>query len=167
MPAPIIDWPEGVPSCIQPLSPQGGLRDNRYSFETDSRMPPTERPASSWTPEFYAVELTPLSLAQFDLFQQWYKGPLRFGVVAFKWFHPITRAASPWRIMKGDPPYQVRKIGPIPHGSDRRRISLSFSVMSHPGSFAPDFMAQEDADLILQEEGGRIIVADGYQFDGT
>lgn len=164
---PIIDWPEGVPSCIMPLSPQGGLRDNRLSFETDSRMPPTERPASSWTPEVYSVEMTPMSPQQFELFQAWYKGPLRFGVYPFKWFHPITKMASPWRIVKGDPPYQVRKIGYIPHGSGLRRISISFSVMSYPGSFGPDFLLQEASDLILQEQDDRIIVSDGFEFDGS
>ena len=166
MPTPIIDWPEGVPSCIMPLSPQGGLRDNRLSFETDSRMPPVERPLSSWAPEVYSVELAPLSVDQFRLFQAWYKGPLRFGVYPFAWQHPITKDLSPWKIVKGDPPYQVKKIGNIPFGSDRRRISLSFSIMSHAGNISPTFIAQEQADLILQEEGGRIIDKDGFKFDG-
>ncbi len=166
MPTPIIDWPDGVPSCIMPLSPQGGLRDNRLSFETDSRMPPIERPLSSWAPEVYSVELAPISLDQFVLFQAWYKGPLRYGVYPFVWLHPITKVVSPWKIVKGEPPYQVKKVGHIPNGSARRRISLAFSVMSWPGNVAPGYLLQEQADLILQEEGSRIIVQDGYRFDG-
>ena len=166
MPTPIIDWPEGVPSCIMPLSPQGGLRDTRLSFETDSKMAPVERPLSSWAPEVYSVELAPLSVAQFELFQAWYKGPLRFGVYPFAWLHPITKTVSPWKIVKGDPPYQVKKIGHIPNGSARRRISLSFSIMSHAGNLAPGYLLQAQEDLILQEQADRIIVSDGFRFDG-
>ena len=134
MPRIILDWPSGVPSCIMPLSPQGGLRDNRLSFETDSKMPPIERPLTSWTPEVYSVELTPLSLDQFSLFQSWYQHDLRFGVHAFRWDHPITKSPGLWKIVKGDPPYQVSKIGPIPDGSGRRRVGVSFTVMSVPGA---------------------------------
>ena len=129
----VVDWPSGVPSCIRPLSPQGGLRDNRLSFETDSRMPPIERPATGWTPEVYSVELTPLSVAQFTAFQTWYGGALAFGANAFRWDHPITGALGLWKIVKAEPPYQVRKLGLIPAGSGRRRLGLSFSVMSVPG----------------------------------
>ena len=167
MATPIMDWPIGVPYCVTTTSPNGGLRDNRLSFESDSRMPPKERPVSSWTPEVYSVELEPMSIAQFQLFQSWYKSDLRFGVYPFRWFHPITREASPWKIMKGDPPYQVRKIGPIPIGSDARRISVSFSVSSHPGSFSAGRMAQEGADLVNQELSDRIAVGEGYVFSGT
>ncbi len=167
MVAPILDWPEGVPSCIMPTSPSGGLRDSRYSFETDSVMPPIERPTASWAPEVYSVTLTPLSIDQFILFQAWYRGPLRYGVYPFKWLHPITKEVSPWKIVKADPPYQVTKVGNIPNGSGRRRVSLAFSVMSHPGNFDPDFLAQEASDLILQEQGDRIIVKDGYKFDAS
>lgn len=166
MPTPVIEWPAGVPACIMPLSAQGGLRDNRLSFETDSRMPPVERPLSSWTPEVYTVELVPLSLAQFDLFQTWYKGVLRYGVYRFAWLHPITRALGLWRIVKGDPPYQVRKIGPIPHGSDRRRVSLAFTVMSSPGNIPADYLQQEYSGLLLQEQSDRIVVREGVEFDG-
>lgn len=128
----IVVWPALVPSCIMPMSPTGGLRDNRHSFETDSRMPPIERPAASWTPEIYQVELTPLSVDQFDAFQDWYQADLRFGALPFVWLHPITGAEGVWKIVKADPPYQVRKLGRIPGGSTTRRIALSFSVMSQP-----------------------------------
>lgn len=138
MSTPIIGWPEGVPQCIMPLSPQGGLRDNRYSFETDSKMPPIERPLSSWTPEVYSVELSPISLEQFGLFQTWYKVSLRFGVYPFLWLHPITKVSMPWKIVKADPPYQVRKAGMTPAGSAKRRVSLSFSIMSWPGGVGFD-----------------------------
>lgn len=162
----VLDWPELVPSCIMPLSPQGGLRDNRYSFETDSRMPPIERPASSWTPEVYSVELSPISLPQFEAFQAWYKDSLRFGVYPFKFNHPITKALSAWKIVKADPPYQVRKIGLIQNGSDKRRISLSFTLMSWAGNIDPEFLLQEQSDLILQEQSDLIIVNDGVEFSG-
>lgn len=130
---PVIDWPAGVPDCILPTSPQGGLRDTRNSFETDSKITSIERPLSSWAPAVYAVELTPLSVAQFAAFEAWYAGPLAYGVNAFNWLHPITRAAGIWKILKADPPYQVRKIGRIPADSGLRRISVSFSVISQPG----------------------------------
>ena len=129
----VIDWPEGVPNCILPTSPQGGLRDTRNSFETDSKISSIERPLASWAPAVYAVEMSPMSLAQFAAFEAWYAGPLAYGVNAFSWVHPITGAAGVWKILKADPPYQVRKVGLIPAGSDRRRISVSFSVVSQPG----------------------------------
>lgn len=137
MTTPLVDWPTGVPSCIEPLSPQGGMQDNRLSFETDSRMPPIERPLSSWTPEVYSVEMVPMSIDQFNEFQRWYRDDLSFGVMPFKWRHPITGVASAWKIVKGDPPYQVRKIGTIPRGSNLRRIGVSFTIMS-------DFRAPTD-----------------------
>jgi hypothetical protein len=127
------DWPVGVPDCIMPLSPQGGIRDNRYSFETDSKMPPIERPTSSWTPEVYSVDLAPLSVEQFSLFQAWYAETLAFGTLPFNWAHPITGTASVWKIVKADPPYRVSKAGLIPSGSGKRRVTLSFSIMSWPG----------------------------------
>lgn len=163
----VIDWPDGVPACIMPMSPQGGLRDNRYSFETDAPYPPIERPMTSWTPEVYSVELVPLSVAQFEAFQTWYRGPLRYGVLPFKWWHPITKTRAAWKIVKGDPPYQVAKSGRIPFGSGQRRIKLTFSVMSFPASFPPDFLSQEASDLISQESGDRIIVNEGFVFSGA
>lgn len=168
MAVPIIEWPTGVPDCIMPLSPQGGPRDNRWSFDADSPMPPIERPMTSWAPEVYSVELVPLSIEQFQAFQTWYKVDLRQGVYPFRWFHPITRVASPWKIVKGDPPYQARKIGLIPHGSGRRRIAVSFQVMSWPGSFPPGFLEEEQGggNLVLQEQEDRVIIADGYTFNG-
>lgn len=130
--ATVIDWPVGVPSCIMPLSAQGGLRDNRLSFDTDSKLNPIERPASSWAPEVYSVELTPLSVAQFEEFQRWYADDLRFGALPFYWPHPITGEAGVWKILKADPPYRVSKRGLIAKGSGKRRIGLGFSVMSCP-----------------------------------
>lgn len=132
MPTPIISWPASVPACIMPLSPEGGLRDNRYSFETDSKMPPIERPAGSWTPEIYAVDLSPISGPQFEAFQDWYRDDLRFGVLPFHFTHPITGAPGVWKIVKDEPPYRVRRLLNTPRGSDRRHIGLSFSLMSWP-----------------------------------
>lgn len=128
----IVDWPEDVPLCIMPSSPQGGLRDTRYSFETDSRMPPLERPAASWVGEIYSIELAPMTVAEFSAFQAWYLVALSQGVNGFVMPHPVTKAASVWKIGKGEPPYQVQKTGRIPTDSGARRIVLSFSVMSLP-----------------------------------
>ena len=128
----IVTWPAGVPQCIMPLSPQGGLRDTRYSFETDSKAPPIERPIASWASSVYSVELTPLSVTQFEAFEAWYAGTLAYGVNSFIFAHPITGAEGVWKIMKAEPPYQVRKIGRIPVGSTARRIGVSFSIMLMP-----------------------------------
>jgi hypothetical protein len=163
----VVDWPTGVPSCIEPTSPQGGLIDNRVSFGTDSKFPPIERPVSSWAPELYSVVMVPFSVDQFILFQNWYKNDLSYGVLPFRWFHPITKQPSAWKIMRGDPPFQVRKTGAIPLGSGRRRISVSFSVMSWPESFGPMFLGQENSDDVNQENGDRIIVSEGFVFVGT
>lgn len=127
-----VNWPAGVPSCIMPLSAQGGFRDNRLSFDTDSKMNPIERPSSSWAPEVYSIEMTPMSLSQFEEFQRWYAQDLRFGALPFAWRHPITRKAGAWKIVKGDPPYRVTKRGLTPIGSDSRRVGVVFTVMSCP-----------------------------------
>lgn len=127
-----VDWPATVPDCINPTSPQGGIRDNRYSFDTDSKVAPIERPSSSWSPEVYSVELTPLSIDQFKAFQTWFAEDLAFGANPFNWNHPLTGEASVWKITKSDPPYQVRKDGRIPNGTDRRRIVVSFTIMAWP-----------------------------------
>lgn len=128
-----VDWPDGVPSCFQPQSAQGGYRDNRYSFETDSKITPIERPASSWTPEVYSGSLSPMTVSQFEAFQAWFTGDLAFGTVPFNFDHPITGTPGIWRIVKADPPYRVSKVGRIPSGSNARRIELQFSIMSWPG----------------------------------
>jgi len=73
-----------------------------------------------------------LSVEQFTDFQAWYVGDLAHGVNAFVMDHPITKVPAVWKIVKGEPPYQVRKIGRIPDGSTLRRIALSFSIMSLP-----------------------------------
>ena len=128
----IVDWPAGLATCFMPGSVQGGLRDNRYSFETDDKMPPIERSATSWAPEVYSLTLAPMSLAEFEAFQAWYRGPLAYGVNSFVFPHPVTREDMVWKIVKADPPYQVRRLGRIPTGSDVRRIEVAFSIMSLP-----------------------------------
>lgn len=134
----IAPWHDEVPFCIEPMSPQGGLRDNRYSFDTDSQMPPIERPVSSWAPEVYSVELVKMSVEQFTIFQSWYTNTIRMGTMPFWFPHPITGAIGAWKIMKADPPYQVRKVGLIPRDSGRRRVSISFTLMSWPGAITPE-----------------------------
>lgn len=127
----IIDWPSGVPQCILSDSPQGGLKDTRRSFDADIG-PPIERPATSWVGEVYAIELAPMSADDFAAFQAWYIDDLAHGVNAFVMPHPVTRVDGVWKIVKADPPFQVRKTGRIPTGSDARRVSVSMSIMSMP-----------------------------------
>ena len=128
----VVDWPAGVPNCVIPTSPQGGLRDNRSSFDPDNKFPPIERPASSWSPEVYSVEMNYMSVDQFSDFQSWYKNELKFGVNAFVMPHPITGVDTVWKIVKNDPPYTVSKVSLIPGGSDRRRVAVAMSIMSLP-----------------------------------
>lgn len=161
----VADWPEGVPECIFPLSPQGGLRDTRLSFETDSRLPPIERPAASWAPEVYVVDLVSLTITQFQVFQAWYRNTLAYGSLPFKLDHPITRARMAWKIVKDDPPYRVTKTRLIRPGAATRGIGITFSIMSQALSFDPDFMRQENGDLVQQENGDLIILRDGHDFD--
>lgn len=163
---PVVHWPDGVPSCIMPLSPQGGVRDNRLSFETDSRMPPIERSAGSWAPEVYSVEMVPMSIPQFELFQHWFRHTAKYGVLPFVWMHPITKTLGVWKIQKSDPPYQVSKSRTIPAGSGRRGISVSFTVMSYPADAPPEYLVQESTGLILQEESSKIILKEGRVFGG-
>lgn len=162
----VVSWPLGVPWCVEPLSPSGGPKNNRRTFETDSPASPIERPAGSWAPEVYSVSLLPMNIDQFILFQSWYRSDLAHGTLPFKWYHPITGVSSAWKIVAGDPPYQVSKIAAIPNGSGIRRVRVSFTAMSFPASFEPDFLAQEQGDLILQEQGDRIIVREGFDFNG-
>lgn len=166
MPVTVHDWPSGVPECVFPLSPQGGYRDNRLSFDVDGGFPPIERPSSSWAPEVYSVELTHLSIPQFQAFQTWYRVTLGWGVEPFKLDHPITKVRAAWKIVKADPPYQVTKARRVMNQTVMRGIALSFRIMSMPYSFDPDFMAQEQGDLILQEQGDRIIIRPGFEFGG-
>lgn len=131
MPTPIIPWPAGVPSCVMPMSPQGGLRDNRLSFETDEATTPVERPRTSWAPELYQVTMVPMDRAMFQAFQAWFRGPLAYGSLPFVMDHPITREPTVWRIVKGDPPYQVSKVLTMGR-PDVRGISVSFGIQSMP-----------------------------------
>lgn len=163
---PIIDWPAAVPSCVLPLATSGGPRDNRLSFDTEDKMPPIERPLSSWTPDVYSVELVPISEAQFAVFEAWFKNDLRFGVYPFKWAHPVTRVLSPWKFVKADPAYTVRKSRRTPRGSGIRGISISFTVMSWAGSFGPTYVLQEGVDDVLQEQADRILESEGFTFNG-
>ncbi len=130
----VVDWPAGVPNCVIPTSPQGGLRDNRSSFDPDNKFPPIERPASSWSPEIYSVEMSYMSVEQFSDFQNWYTGELKFGVNAFVMPHPITGVDTVWKILKNDPPYSVSKIGLIPGSSGKRRIAVAMTIISLPVS---------------------------------
>lgn len=127
----IIPWPAGVPSCVMPMSPQGGLRDNRLSFEADDAVTPVERPRTSWAPELYQVTMVPMDRAMFQAFQDWFRGPLAYGSLPFVMDHPITRQPTVWRIVKGDPPYQVSKVLAM-RSADVRGISVSFGIQSMP-----------------------------------
>ncbi|OWJ73879.1 hypothetical protein, partial [Haematobacter missouriensis] len=104
----IQQWPFEVPDCIMPLSVEGGLQDNRVSFEPEVG-PPVERPRSSWAPEVYSLDMRLMTVAQFVAFETWYRTTLRYGVLPFEFSHPITRKRSAWKIVKGSPPYQVSK----------------------------------------------------------
>lgn len=134
-----------------PMSPQGGLRDNRLSFETDSRLNPIERPTSTWAPEVYSVDLAPLSLDQFSAFQDWYVKDLAFGTRPFVFPHPITRQPGAWKIVKADPPYRVTKSGMIAAGSDRRRVNLSFSIMSQPYDLMTSLFSGGRAGILIED----------------
>ncbi|WP_276862340.1 hypothetical protein, partial [Haematobacter missouriensis] len=126
----VAQWPFGVPDCIMPLSPQGGLQDARVSFEPEVG-PAIERPKATWTPDVYSVQLVLISVPQFQAFERWYKNDLRQGVLPFEFYHPITKARSAWKIVKGDPAYQVSKPR-LRQKPDTRCIALSFSIMSFP-----------------------------------
>lgn len=143
----IIPWPASVPSCVMPMSPQGGLRDNRLSFETDDAVTPVERPRTSWAPELYQVTMVPMDRAMFEAFQAWFRGPLAYGSLPFVMDHPITREPTVWRIVKGDPPYQVSKVLAM-RSADVRGISVSFGIQSLPMA-APDYPA-----LLFQGRAG-------------
>lgn len=154
MPETVIPWPADVPGCIGPLSPAGGLRDNRLSFDPDSPVAPIERPATSWSPEVYQIELAPMSLDQFARFQDWYRHSLAYGVRPFAMPHPVLRTPGAWRIVRADPPYQVRKV--LAMRSERARgIIVSMTIRSVPGG-APDWWA------LYRGEDGRmpVLVAD-------
>lgn len=131
MPVTIVPWPADVPSCIMPLSPIGGLRDNRLSFAPDSPVAPVERPATSWAPEVYQVDLVPMSMEQFSLFQDWYRRDLAYGVRPFEMSHPILKTPCAWRIVKADPPYQVRKVLAV-RNERARGIVVSMTIQSLP-----------------------------------
>lgn len=161
----VIDWPEDVPSCVFPLSPQGGIKANRHSFETDSPLPPIERPIASWAPEQYSVELTYLTIEQFETFQRWFRNDLAYGAVPFKFRHPITNERRAWRFINTDPPYLVSKARRIPFGSNRRGVAITFTISTLPYTFDPDFLLQENSDYLLQENGDRIIIQEGNTFD--
>ena len=167
MPVTVHEWPTAVPDCIYPLSPQGGVKANRYSFETDSPAPPIERPIHTWAPEQYTVDLVPMSLSAFEVFQTWFRGTLGYGVSPFRFKHPITKEYKSWRFVNSDPPYQVTKSRLIPNDRpNRRAIKLTFSIMSMPYSFPADFLIQEGVDEILQEQSDKIIIRDGFSFTG-
>lgn len=148
-----------------PLSPQGGLQNNRVSFDPEVG-PSVERPKTTWTPEIYSVQLALISVPQFVIFERWYKRDLRFGVLPFEWVHPVTRARGAWKFVKGDPAYQVSKPRLRQH-PDTRCISLSFTVTSFPVDVPPGYLLQENGDYLLQENGDRIIIQDAEPFDAT
>lgn len=156
-------WPFEVPDCIMPLSVQGGLQDNRVSFEPEVG-PPIERPRSSWAPEIYSLDMRLMTVVQFEDFQRWYRNTLRHGVLPFEFYHPITRQRGAWRIVKGSPPYQVTKQRRASPGA--RCIGVSFSITSFPVDVPDGFLLQENGDYILQENGDRIVIQPGVPFDG-
>ena len=160
----VRQWPFEVPDCIMPLSPQGGLQDNRVSFEPEVG-PAIERPKSSWAPEVYSLDMRLMAVGQFMEFQTWYRTTLRYGVLPFEFAHPITRERSAWKIVKGNPPYSVSKQRRAAPGA--RCIAVSFSVTSFPVDIPPGYLLQENGDYVLQENGDRIIVQEGVPFDGS
>lgn len=161
----VVAWPYGVPDCIMPLSPQGGLQDNRVSFEPDVG-PAIERPKSSWAPDVYSVQLVLISVPQFAEFERWYRSDLRHGVLPFEFRHPITKARSAWKIVKGNPAYQVTKPR-LQQKAETRCISLSFTITAFPAGVPDGYLLQENGDYVLQENGDRIIVQEGVSFDGS
>lgn len=126
-----VTWPEGVPPCLMPLSPEGGVQDNRLSFETDYGLD-ISRPRASWSPEIYDVEIAPMSRTQFKTFSAWFRNDLAWGSHAFIMDHPLTGEPAAWRPVPGDQPYHARKIRLMPKGEGVRGISVSMQIRSVP-----------------------------------
>ncbi|MCB5411321.1 hypothetical protein [Pseudogemmobacter faecipullorum] len=99
----------------------------------------------------YSVDLAPLSLDQFSAFQDWYVKDLAFGTRPFVFPHPITRQPGAWKIVKADPPYRVTKSGMIAAGSDRRRVNLSFSIMSQPHDLMTSLFSGGRAGILIED----------------
>lgn len=132
MPATLVTWPNTVPACFMPDSPSGGPKPNRYSFQSDSDAVPIERPRYSFATEVYDVELTPLSVAQFQDFQDWFRDDLAFGTKPFAHGHPVTGVVGAWKFVSADPAYRVQR-GRMTSGNPRG-IQVSFKMQSVPWS---------------------------------
>lgn len=102
-------WPTSLPQ--KPLvSYSGGFMDNRASFIPQVGAP-IERPLTTGAPEIYDVSFRSLTLSEYGTFKAWFKTELGLGVKPFIFRDPLTQEPGWYKIMKGDPPFQVRALG--------------------------------------------------------
>ena len=118
-------WPTSLPQ--KPLtSYSGGFMDNRASFQSDTGEP-MERPLTTGVPEVYNVTFRVLTLDQYAIFKEWYRTDLNFGVKRFIFRDPLVRQPVWFKLLRGDPPYQVTATG-------GQYVNLQARLMRLPGT---------------------------------
>jgi len=144
------EWPASLP--IAPVANmQGGPIFSRISFEPDVG-PPIERRRSTASVSTYAVTLTPFTRAQLDILEAWFAGELEGGTRRFVWRNPITKKLGYWKILPGDPDFQVAPI-------DDNLVRISFKAMLLPSvpwfaAYVPEGTAIVPS-LVLDFETGK------------
>lgn len=119
-------WPVTVPSCPERHRATGGPVDARAVFQPD-RGPEIVRAATTARWEEWSVPLSPITVAQFNLFEAWFDGDLSRGAKAFAWRHPVTDIIGLWRFKSGQRPYEVAQTA-------KGYVLLSFTALRQPGT---------------------------------
>ncbi len=119
-----VAWPTGVSQEAAASGTQGGPQDNAASFQPDIG-PSIDRQRTTIAPEIIDCTLKPMEPAEYAIFRAWVKDDLKNGVLAFDWIHPITKAATEFRMVRQNPLFSWSVIG-------GELISISFRVIEVP-----------------------------------
>ncbi|KRS17534.1 hypothetical protein XM52_13745 [Roseovarius indicus] len=85
-----------------------------------------ERPLTTAAPEVFNVTFRVLTLDQYATFKTWYETDLRFGVNRFIFRDPLVRRPVWFKMLGGDPPFQVSASG-------GKYVNLQARLMRLPG----------------------------------
>lgn len=119
-------WPDGIPACVMRNTAQGGPLDNRVSFEPELG-PPIERPRGTAVVEVFDIELPPMSSAQVEIYETWFRSDIAFGAIPYVWRDPISDAVTRWKILKGDPTYRKSQ-------TTKGKVIVTFRAMRLPSA---------------------------------
>ncbi len=119
-----VYWPINVPKRLMSSS-EASVMDYAAVFEPEVG-PEIATLRTTADIENWNFDFEPYTVAEFILFEAWYKATLKRGTMDFYFNHPITNVLYRWKMRKSQGAYTYKKQG--------QNIFVSMMVVRLPGA---------------------------------